>query len=501
MPMNQNQLSKLRAFLLEHMGLLYTEKQDVELCSKIDYASKGFDFENTEKFVEWLLMQNLDASQTKKLATYLTIGETYFFRERKALDYLENNYLPMLIAKRRHTNKTLNIWSAGCSSGEEPFTIAIILHRLLPDIKNWDIRILGTDINLKFLEKAQNGVYSKWSFRGMSETVMDKYFEKINENKYRLKPFISDMVNFSYLNLASPPYFPASNKLDLFDVILCRNVLIYFSQEGIKTATKSFYNKLKNEGVLLLSAVETSNLVCEDFNRIPHQGIMVYEKNSEKNSKPDRKIPKTNYIHSFKQFQKPDFKDILKKKLNSKTEKKVENESVEDNDFKYEKLLKNYQTGNIEEAEQKLIKIIDNAKNVAPKYYLLLARIRANKGSLDIAEKLCNKAIQIDKVNTAAYYLLANVYNEQGKIQDAISSINRTLFLDPNFAMAHFLLGNIAKNDLNYKASTKHYKNALKSLSKLENDKIVPGSDGLTAGGLSKMIDSVLNLNSKVLMT
>lgn len=475
--MSRSQFIELKAYLLKHLGLLYSEKQEKDLGAKISAAAKGFAFDSSERFVGWLLKQQLDAEQTKKLASFLTIGETYFFRERKALEYLEHKHLPHLISKRRNKNQTLKIWSAGCSSGEEPYTIAILLSRLLPGFKNWNIKIVGTDINSKFLEKAKAGIYSKWSFRGIPESFKSKYFDSIDDNRYKIKPYIREMVDFSYLNLATPPYFPSKNRKNSFDVVLCRNVLIYFSHDGIKMVTQNLYDNLNDGGVLLLSPVETSTLIHPDFERLPHDGITVYKKDQGKKSvKPGKQLTFKTPVKLNKALQiearsanKPKLKEVAE--LNG--------------------LQKLYNSGRIEEVEELTQRLIDNGNSKHPGYLLLLARIKANKGLLQEAERLCNKAIGFEKVNTEAHYLLANVYNEQGKTRDAITSINKTLFLDPDFSMAHFLLGNIANNTLD---GLKHYNNALKSLSKLNNEDLVAGSDGLTAGRLSEMIKSIRDL-------
>ena len=500
--MNQNQLAELRAYLLKHLGLHYTKKQEKELISKISLAAKGFDFSNTESFVQWLLNQKLNAKQTRTLASFLTIGETYFFRERKALDFLEFYYLPNLIYKRKKTNnKTLRIWSAGCSSGEEPYTLAILLTRILPNIESWDISILGTDINPNFLDKARTGVYSKWSFRGMTESFKKEYFDVVDETKYKIKPFIRKMVNFSYLNLAHPPYTPLKNKVDAFDVILCRNVLIYFSREGIKMVTKNFYNKLENGGLLLLSAVESSNLICEDFDRSIYEGLTIYEKNPEQNKTRQAAWNRISVLKTSQNTTKPTPKASyitnLRKEVFASRDLKPKPKKVLDKALDLNKLKALLSSTDINEVEKIVQQEIAKGKNQTG-YYLLLAQIKANKREFDTAEQCCKKVIQLEKVNTEAYFLLANIYNEQGKIEEAVDAINKALFLDPNFSMAHFLLGNIKRNSYKNNEAIRHYNSALKSLSKLKEDEVVAGSDGLTAGRLSEMIKSVSNLQTKV---
>jgi len=475
--MNQGQLAKLKSFLLEELGLLFTQKQEKELMNKIKSAAKGFEFQNVENFVIWLLEQNLNDKDVEKLASFLTIGETYFFRERKALDFLEKKYLPNIISNARKTEKKLRIWSAGCSSGEEPYTLAIILNRLLPDLENWDIKIIGTDINYKFLQKAKEGIYSKWSFRGVPDELTNKYFDEIDKGKFQIKSFIKDMVQFSFLNLATFPYYHKTNDNQYFDVILCRNVLIYFSKEGIKSVTQNFYKTLNNKGILLLSAVDSSHFVFEDYSKIPYGGIIVYQKNLNR----DNKI--INSAKTQKSFLK-------EKKHNKKPKPTIDFKNLAEK-FKEKTLSfeKEKQTSN------KTIGTSLNPNDNTSEFFLTEAKNKANINLWAEAEKLCLEGLQNDRTNADLHFLLANIYVEEQKSEEAIKSLNRLLFLEPHFAMAHFLKGNIYVSSKKHSIAIKHYKNALNCLSKLDHDEIVEGSDGMTAGGLKNIIKSMKILN------
>ncbi len=280
--MPKPQLIELRKHLLNNLGLNFTESREEELYKKIGFAAKEFNYKNTNAFINWIANNNLNPNQIEKLAAFLTIGETYFLREIKALDYLEHTYLPDLIYKRRGKNQRLRIWCAGCSSGEEPYSIAIILKKVIPDIKNWNITILATDINATFLEKARTGIYTKWSFRGIPESFKTENFKEFGKDKFQINPEIQRMVTFSYQNLAKDTYPSLVNNTNAMDIILCRNVLIYFSDKGIKQVTTRLYNCLTKEGILVVSPVEMSNLISPKFSRIQHNGITIYKKIQEK---------------------------------------------------------------------------------------------------------------------------------------------------------------------------------------------------------------------------
>jgi chemotaxis protein methyltransferase CheR len=503
--MPHKNLDCIREFLLLKLGLEFSKTREKDLYAKLKEAAKGFDFDNTELFIDWLKRQPLDNEQSKLLASYLTVGETYFFREKKALDYLEQIYLPELIRKRKGKSQQLRIWSAGCATGEEPYSIAILLQKVIPDIKNWNITINATDINPTFIDKAKKGIYSNWSFRKTPESFKTNHFQKLDKNFYQINDSIKKMVTFSFLNLASDNYPSPKNNTSNFDIILCRNVLIYFSAEGIKTVTSKFYESLIKQGILLVSPVETSSLLSSQFEPVSHPGNTIFKKGvGNKNILSETTVLKSfntrlTEIKRLRGIQEK--KAVLKSfyqtdtKTNSKrpeylSENKETEESLSVN-YEYENALELYNSGLLDEAEKLLNTLITKKRSSQKLCFLLLAKIYANQGQLAKSAECCHKTIHSDKINIEAHYLLSNVYNEQGEIKEATNSLNNTLFLDPDFVMAHFLLGNIYMKTGEISKCKKHFENALKSLSKYNTEEILATSDGLTAGRLTEIINSI----------
>lgn len=469
--MSTNSFSKIRKFLLDNLGLEFSEKRDKEILSKLSFAAPEFGFKDTDSFTEWLLVQNLTEKQAELLATFLTIGETYFFRETKALHFLEFEYLPKLISERQHS-KQLKIWSAGCSSGEEPYSIAIILNRIIPDIKNWKITLLATDINSNFLKKAKQGVYTNWSFRNTSEEFKKKYFEKIGNNRFKINDWIQKRVTFKTLNLATDSFPSYENDIQNLDVILCRNVLIYFSQTGIQNVISKFYKTLKNNGVLLVSPVEASSVLDSEFSLAKFDGASIFKKD----------LAKTNLFLRKESSQIRPFPDVEKIKpiLFNKTA------SIEPVNS-----IKVKSNGNIEKGKEVYSPEMKYRGPVEEDLDIQKVRELANIGSLEQAEKLCRQIIQKEKLNEAAYYLLATINIELNKNNDAISLLEKVIFLNPDFILAHFTLGQILLKT-NSNLASKHFNNALRCIRKQNHDKIIEGSDGLTASDLKDMISSAV---------
>lgn len=185
----------------------------------------------------------------------LTVGESHFFRSRVQFDALGDEILPRLIEARRGVRR-LRIWSAGCATGQEPYSISILVDRLLPQIEDWDVLILATDISSAALGAARRAVYRRWSFREVPEDIERTYFVRHGQG-LELVPKIRDRVTFATLNLAVDRY-PSllSNTLEI-DLVLCRNVLIYFSEATARRVIDRLADSLAEGGWLVLGQAES----------------------------------------------------------------------------------------------------------------------------------------------------------------------------------------------------------------------------------------------------
>lgn len=505
--MEDSQLSILRQYLLDNLGLNFTENRNKELYEKMGVASVAFGFTDVRKFISWLVSRKLNNSQIEKLASFLTIGETYFQRERKALDYLEYEYLPKLIHERKGKHQYLKIWSAGCSSGEEPYSIAIMLKRLIPNLGDWNITIKATDINPNFLAKAKKGAYTEWSFRGIDNSFKTKYFKRNAKGNYVINTDIKEMVDFSFLNLISDDFSSPENNISSYDVILCRNVMIYFSNEGINSVTSRFYDSLTKGGVLLLSPVESTHLICNKFNKTLKDSVTIYSKTDILcNSRTVVNI--TNAYNSNRNVYFSDNKSreratataertlkTLMPQVNTKSsiyKKKKEincislKKEIGNDEVSFDTLVKKYKSGNTDFIEDKLKNINAEAKD--HRSLLLLAKIKLDNMELIEAERLCVQVINMDKINADAYYILGNVQYENDRVEDAIVSLKKSIFLDADNALCHYLLGNIYISLGNSIESDRCFKVVKRILLTLGSDESLCKYDTITAETLKDLL-------------
>ena len=483
-------LLRLSEYLTAKIGLHFSNRNRNELHQKMAAAMKDFDFEDVGEFIEWLLSSSPTQKQIEILASHLTVGETYFFREKRAFEILEQSILPGLMDASRRTEKRLRFWSAGCSTGEEPYSLAILLDKLIPDLKDWNVTILATDINTAALRKADEGIYSDWSFRDAPPFFKDKYFERVNDNRYLLLPDIRKIVTFSYLNLSQDVYPALQNNTNAMDVIFCRNVLMYFSPEHAKRAAERFYRSLVDNGCLIVSPVETSQIYYASFATVRLQDSTFYKKDTRK-IKPERLIAK--YVE----------KEILPysfppQKVKRRKSVKPSHTAPYDVPGKpkqsvltpLEEAAILYRKGFYREAEERLSVLISNGSS-SQEILVLYTKILANQGKLEDAFHWCEKAVSADKCNPHLHYLLAVILSEQKKGEEAKAYLKKALYLNPDFVLAHFALANISLRDGKIAEARKHFGNTTEILSKCKPDEILPESEGITAGRLSEMIGAV----------
>jgi chemotaxis protein methyltransferase CheR len=481
-------LPRLSEYLTAKIGLHFPNRNRNELHPKMTAAMTDFGFENVGEFIAWLLSSALTQKQIEILASHLTVGETYFFRERRAFEILEQSILPGLIDARRRTGKRLRFWSAGCSTGEEPYSIAILLERLIPDLKDWNITILATDISTAALRKADEGIYSDWSFRDTPPFFKDKHFERVNGNRYLLRPDIRKTVTFSYLNLSEDVYPALQTNTNAMDIIFCRNVLMYFAPEHVKRAAERFYRSLIDGGWLIVSPVETSQIHYASFSTVRIQDSTFYKKDTRK-IKPERII--AQYV------EKEIIPFPLKKVKHRKSEKPSHTGKHEASRKQKEPLLTPleaaailYRKGFYREAEERLSILMSNGSS-SQEMLVLFTKILANQGKLEDAFHWCEKAVSADKCNPHLHYLLAVILAEQKKGEEAKAYLKKALYLDPDFMLAHFALANISLREGKIAEARKHFGNTTEILSKYKPDEILPESEGITAGRLSEMIGAV----------
>lgn len=494
-------LSHFSDFIASQMGLYFPKERWPDLQRGIKSASRQLGFDSEEACARWLLSSPLTKRQIETLASHLTVGETYFFREKNTFSALEEHIFPDLIRARRRDQRRLRIWSAGCATGEEPYSIAMLLRKLIPDLADWNITILGTDINPSFLRKASDGAYGEWSFRDTPRWVKGSCFFQ-RESRYEILPEIRKMVAFSYLNLAEDGYPSLLNNTNGMDLILCRNVLMYFAPERARQTVRQFHDALVDGGWLIASPSEASHALFSQFTMASLGEAILYKKDAGA-GRPEaygfRAMEATNVSlpalaeaiawPAAETFSSGAAEEDAPGGEAAPATEVAGGKPDASHPPLYAEAFRLYGQGRYEEAVEKLsLRLLDKGDDTNA--MALLARLYANQGKLQEALEWCEKALAGDRLKPALHFLEGMILQERGAVEQAVASLRRTLYLDQNFTLAHFALGSLALRQERFKESNKHFENALSSLSAYRPEDVLPESDGLTAGRLIEIIGS-----------
>jgi chemotaxis protein methyltransferase CheR len=333
----------------------------------------------------------------------------------------------------------------------------MLLDRMIPDLADWNVAILATDlatdINPRFLEIASAGVYGEWSFRAIPPGIRERYFTPLPGGRMRIAERIRRMVTFSFLNLAEDVYPSLVNNTNAMDVVLCRNVLMYFTPERAARVAGNLHGALVENGWLLVAPTETSQILFRQFTMVGFPDAILYRKS-------DGSIPRLPSAESAPVgYPEP---RVLQEETPPAEESRREEETA---------------PPTVPETDSPIF----------------VARALANQGKLAEALSWCDRAVLSEALNPAHRFLRAMVTQELGRLDEARKSLEQALYLDQDFVMAHFALGNVAKRLGRHALSRRHFRGALSLVERLEPDVPLPESAGLTACRLTEMIQTTLD--------
>ncbi|MDA8168773.1 MAG: protein-glutamate O-methyltransferase CheR [Nitrospiraceae bacterium] len=242
----------LRDLIKDYCGIYFDDSSRFLLEKRLSRRIEAHHLDNFRDYYRLLLYGRNRGEELAAVMDNLTVNETYFFREQAQLKAFSDELLEEFTGLRK--DRKLRIWSAGCSSGEEPYTLAMLaMEKGLPE-KGWDVVIVASDINQRVLQTARKGVYRKNSFRTTEDYYIKKYFEAEGDGLYRIKDSVRRFVDFSCINLMDPLKV---RFVGTVDIIFCRNVLIYFDPESRKKVIENFYTRLSDLGYLMLGHAES----------------------------------------------------------------------------------------------------------------------------------------------------------------------------------------------------------------------------------------------------
>ena len=460
-PFDHSVLLQFNELISSHIGLNIREKDSELLCKTLVARIKSSKFGGPEEYFSFLQSDTQTSKQEwNELIILLTTGESYFFRDKGHFYLLQHIILPELI-KAKGDHHTLRIWSAGCSSGEEPYSVAILLDRFFPDLRGWEVFILGTDINEDSLGKARRGIYTDWSFRKMDEDVQRQYFSR-NKDVWRIDGRIKRMVTFRQGNLIADDFSSRNAEISNMDIILCRNVFIYFKSEAVSGVINQCIPILNEGGYLITGHGELygNDFSCLQTMLFPE--AVIYKKHSE-------------YKREASEFKK--------KTRDAGIEKKV----IAHPAVSVPKVKKPSP-----EAVGKGKVVMDGRSDDFDRV-LSGARIYANAGDYEKAENACRMAIRGNAPSAEPYFLLAHIAEARGDDEEAKSCLKKVIYLDPACIAAYLEISGLYEKENDLPRAKKMRSTAIELLQSLPSQANVQPYDS-TAGELLKYVEYLIGV-------
>jgi chemotaxis protein methyltransferase CheR len=490
---NEDLLTRMADLLATRLGLNFPANRLRDLERGLERAARETGREGADEYANWFLASPATRPRLESLARHVTVGETYFFRNPELLATLEEQVLPELIRERHRHDRRLRIWSAGCCSGEEPYTVAMLLDRLIPDQSDWSISILATDINPAFLAKAREGVYGEWSLRATTDETRRRYFRSLPGRRYELRPDIRKRVEFASLNLAEDAYPSRNSGTETLDLILCRNVLMYFTEERAREVAERIHGCLRPGGWLATSPTEASRKLFERFEAVSGPDSIIFRKRAPgdldiPSSATGRSGEDPSLVSSSQPAAVGHGRPALAPQSARSSARSPRGHA---------------QRGRFKDGQRSRpgggdLRPATESSGVSGQESAGLvdaAREQAGRGRLDEAFENCLKAIDADKLNGSHRYLLATIELERGRIDEAAQALIKAIYLDPEEVLPHVALGNLRLSQERHGEAERHFDTALRLLRRMPGHQEVPESDGLTARQLKGMVETARELS------
>jgi chemotaxis protein methyltransferase CheR len=456
-------------FIRARTGLVFAPNRQQDAEASVRKAMEAAKIEDPRRFLGRL---DTDTSIFDTLITALTVSETYFFREPRQFEFIRSHILPEL-QRERASSAGLRFWSAGCASGEEAYSLAILLEQ---EQLAQGVSILATDISAAILTKARKASYNSWSFRGNSTDAMAQYFDR-QGGRLVLRDRLRQRVAFRSLNLAAESYPSlATATLDI-DLILCRNVLIYFDRDTVAGVARRLFAALAKGGWLITGPSDPPLWDHAPFETKVTEAGVLYQRSRQVISLPSPGEPASSIerISSLALDDEPsaakgaaiEFAEIVPQQALEQT--------LSPDDFDNELRPSPQLPGDIAR-------------------YVSSIRALADAGELHPAATQAAVAIQAYPLAAELHYMRAVVSAGLGQYDEASASLRRVIYLDPSLAVAHFTLGSILWRSGAVADARRCYRNALALSAERPPQESLSLSEGETAGRMAEAARSQLAL-------
>lgn len=505
LPFSEDDFTLFQELLVEESGLYFDKERSQSLHFALWERLQNRGHDSYQEYYNLLKFHPEGCLEIRELLDLITIGETYFFRNRPQFEALMRCVLPEIIQRKMYSpDRSIRVWSAGCSKGDEAYSIAIAIMEALPSYEDWDISILGTDINRNVLMCAKEAIYGEKDISHLPKEYLDKYF-KVQGSNYLLDARVKKCVGFEYHNLAKDPFILEG--MQNVDIIFCRNVMIYFDFQTTKRIIDTFYNSLIRDGYLFLGHAETLWQITNKFETVEFPQTFVYKKAlipvEGEHVKPFIGVPEIE-LEEFVPVKEAASEEVFPKEAEQKLEEKPESiEEVEKPPVEIDEIESLYREATIlfrekkyQEALSSSDKIIAQDKNHI-RAYSTRATILANQAKYEDAADTLAKIIAVDNLNVEAYYLLGVLSYKTNDLKEAEKQFKKVIYIDPDIVLAYFNLGNIYLYQKEFRKAAREFHNAISLLEKRAKDEQVRFCEDFTVEFLLRACKNNLVMMTK----
>ncbi len=420
------------------------------------------------------------AAELRELQSQLAVGETYFFRDKGQFLLLETRILPEII-QRHALDKRIGILSAGCSIGAEPYSIAMLLHRLLPDGGEWKVKITGIDINEEALAHARRAIYDEWAMRSIPEPFKREFFLK-REDGWHLPGAIIEMAAFQRTDISRESLPDYRNGLYDFDLILCRNLFIYYHSDKVREMAANLAKALVEGGYLMTGHGELLGGELPSFTPRSYPESVIYQKilkvpwETRTETLPVQFIPLS-----------PNPPAVNNAVIRPNDHPPVTHDMPGTLSGGAPSLLK--EGRNREAAAAASIALAADPDNAA--LFMVMGEAQANLGAFDSAQAALGKAASLDIHSPRPHWILAHIEEALGNMAGAIGHYEKALYRDPSFIPAYLELAPVHENGGDFARAAKTREAALNLLKSMPAEKRIEPYEQVTAGELALIVEKM----------
>jgi len=493
--MNENSFPHLERLITAHTGLQLRPREREALRVTLKARMAALHLKRMEDYQRLLEAGTPDTEhEWERLTARLTNKESYFFRDKGQMALLRDHILPELFARNRE-RRTMRLWSAGCATGEEAYSLAILMEELLPRYEDpgeapWKIAVFGTDLDTQALRAARRGIYSAWSFRTMEAAQRQRWFQPAEGEGWRVGEKSRSLVTFRRCNLVADPFPSTTSGLYDMDLILCRNVFIYFAPTAVSTVLGKFAQTLREGGYLITGHSEMMGLRIEPL-AIRHYPESVAYQRVGQLSAPVGEV-NSSASRLLNTGSVPPTAPIVRR---APLEIRHESPSVPSKPGGHGAPLSaptpivRGESG-LAEAEA-CYSVGDNAGTIrrlamlpepsGERAMLLLAHAQANLGHTEEASAICLRLTARYPFAAEPYELLASLAEEEGRYDEAKSLLKQALYLAPASPTPYLELAHLYDRDGDRERGRKMRATALELLTQMSAESTVGFSGGPTA--------------------